>query len=299
MNRSHKSLMQTIAMYTWITVGFCFRFLFGNLYGVLVTMVIVRAFSESLFGFPPYSTYELITWLYSLSDEMKVAIASSLVTVVGFFIAYASATANWKSQLLASIKLQASSDLNSFFTEVNSLVTDLEIYAQDVVKSLDVIRDSSDDNEKMFQASYFTELGQGIDIKRKRLVSMSIQVHHFEGKYSSLFISVPSVLPSFRRAASALNNVSSASWFYIPCAYRDDPNPVESYVSHIDRDKYESFIRSVNKNRILLSFYPGSAGGVLQSDVVPFNVFSLVNLFKNSKLLHGVFDEVRRAKKDG
>ncbi|MHC5791763.1 hypothetical protein ACYT6H_09220, partial [Streptococcus pyogenes] len=83
---------------------------------------------------------------------MKVAIASSLVTVVGFFIAYASATANWKSQLLANIKLQASSDLNSFFTEVNSLVTDLEIYAQDVVKSLDVIRDSSDDNEKMFQA---------------------------------------------------------------------------------------------------------------------------------------------------
>lgn len=74
-NRSHKSLMQTIAMYTWITVGFCFRFLFGNLYGVLVTMFIVRAFSESLFGFPPYSTYEVITWLYSLSDEMKVAIA--------------------------------------------------------------------------------------------------------------------------------------------------------------------------------------------------------------------------------
>ncbi|ETJ85781.1 hypothetical protein [Vibrio parahaemolyticus] len=223
MNRSHKSLMQTIAMYSWITVGFCFRFLFGNLYGVLVTMFIVRAFSESLFGFPPYSTYELITWLYS---------SSSLVTVVGFFIAYASA--NWKSQLLASIKLQASSDLNSFFTEVNSLVTDLEIYAQDIVKSLDVIRDSSDENEKMFQASYFTELGQEIDIKRKRLVSMSIQVHHFEGKYSSLFISVPSVLPSFKRAASALNNVSSASWFYIPCAYRDDPNPVESYVSQID-----------------------------------------------------------------
>ncbi|GLR04451.1 hypothetical protein GCM10007906_20390 [Vibrio hyugaensis] len=230
---------------------------------------------------------------------MKVAIASSLVTVIGFFIAYASATANWKSQLLASIKLQASSDLNSFFTEVNSLITDLEIYAKDVIKSLDIIRSSTDENEKMFQASYLTQRGQEIDIKRKRLVSLSIQVHHFEGKYSSLFISVPSVLQSFRKAASALDDVSSVSWFYIPCAYRDDPHPVESYVNQIGKDKYEAFIRSVEKNRVLLSFYPGSAGGVLQSDVVPFNVFSLFNMFKNSRLFHSVFDEVRRAKKEG
>ncbi|MCX8788122.1 MULTISPECIES: hypothetical protein [Vibrio harveyi group] len=299
MNKSHKSVMQTIAMYAWITFAFCCRFLLGNLYGVLITTLILRTFSESIFGFPPYTLYELTGWLYSLSEEMKVAIASSLVTVIGFFIAYASATANWKSQLLASIKLQASSDLNSFFTEVNSLITDLEIYAKDVIKSLDIIRSSTDENEKMFQASYLTQRGQEIDIKRKRLVSLSIQVHHFEGKYSSLFISVPSVLQSFRKAASALDDVSSVSWFYIPCAYRDDPHPVESYVNQIGKDKYEAFIRSVEKNRVLLSFYPGSAGGVLQSDVVPFNVFSLFNMFKNSRLFHSVFDEVRRAKKEG
>lgn len=256
-------------------------------------------FSEYLFGFPPYSYYELIDWIAKLSEGMKVAIVSSLVTVIGFFIAYASATANWKSQLLANIKLQASGEINSFFTEVGSLVTDCEIYASDVIKSIEEIKSSSNEEEQLFHVSYLTERGQEIDLKRKRLVALSIQVHQFTGKYANLFISVPKVQSNFDTAAKALNDVATKTWFTIPFLYKESVNPINSYLEQINKDKLQYFIDTAQKNRVLLSFYPGSAGGVLQSDVVPFNGFSLLNMIRRSKILHDVFEDLRKAKKNG
>ncbi|MCG7588718.1 hypothetical protein [Photobacterium sp. OFAV2-7] len=261
-------------------------------------MLAVRYFSESIFGYPAYSFSELMEWLRSLSDEMKVAIASSLVTVIGFLVAYASATANWKSQVLANIKLQAWGELNAFFTEVGSLVTDCEIYATESIEAASKIRKSKDKHEKLFLVSYQYSRGQEIELKRKRLVAMSIQVHQFTGKYANLFFSVPKVQSNFDIASQALTEVASKTWFNIPLAYAEDTDPVTTFLKQIDEDKLNDFKSTVDKNRMLISFLPGSAGGILQSGVVPFNGFSLLNMYRRSKELHNAFEELRKAKQN-
>ncbi|MDL2044902.1 hypothetical protein MT371_25675, partial [Vibrio parahaemolyticus] len=144
MSSKYVPIVKTTLFYVCISFGVCARFLLGNLYGVLITMFIIRHFSEALLGYPAYSFEELMVWLDALSNEMKIAIVSSLVTVIGFLVAYASATSNWKSQLLANIKLQASGELNAFFTEVGSLVTDCEIYADETIEVSEQIRKSKD-----------------------------------------------------------------------------------------------------------------------------------------------------------
>ncbi|MCU8395839.1 hypothetical protein M2G63_21090 [Vibrio vulnificus] len=298
MSQKYGSLIKTAFFYIIVSAGVCSRFLLGNIYGVLLTLLTVRYFSEDLFGYPPFSYSELIDWIYSLSGEMKVAIVSSLVTVVGFLVAYASATSNWKSQLLANIKLQAWSELNAFFAEVGTLVTDCDIYASEVLEASEKIRKSKNNNEKLFLVSYQNSRGHEIDLKRKRLVAMSIQVHQFTGRYANLFTSMPSVQENFDVAAKALNEVTSKSWFNIPVAYPEDTDPVTTFLQQVNETQLLDYKSSVDKNRILLSFYPGSAGGQLQSGIVPINGVSLFNMLKRSKQLYFTFEELRKAKRD-
>ncbi|EGQ9467415.1 hypothetical protein C4H03_RS15710 [Vibrio parahaemolyticus] len=298
MSSKYVPIVKTILFYICISFGVCARFLLGNLYGVLITMFVIRHFSEALLGYPAYSFEELMAWLDALSNEMKIAIVSSLVTVIGFLVAYASATSNWKSQLLANIKLQASGELNSFFTEVGALVTDCEIYADETIETSEKIRKSKDNHEKLFLVSYQNGRGHEIDLKRKRLVAMSIQVHQFTGKYANLFLSVPRVQSNFDTAAKALNEVASKTWFNIPVSYPEDTDPITTFLKQVNEEQLKVFKASVEKNRIFLSFYPGSAGGILQSGVVPFNGFSLFNMYRRIKELHSAFEELRKAKQD-
>lgn len=298
MSQKYSSFFKTAFFFILVSFGVCTRFLLGNLYGVLVTMFVIRYNSEFLFGYPAYSFDELMVWLYALTDEMKIAIVSSLVTVVGFLVAYASATSNWRSQMLANVKLQASGELNAFFTEVGSLVTDCEIYASEALDTSDKVRKSKNKQEKLFLVSYQNGRGHEIDLKRKRLVAMSIQVHQFTGKYANLFLSMPWIQSNFDVAAKALNDVASKTWFSIPYAYPDDPDPVTTFLKQIDEQQLDNFKSSVAKNRILLSFYPGSAGGQLQSGIVPFNSISLFNLSRRVKEMYVTFEELRKAKHD-
>lgn len=298
MTQKYSSMFKTAFFFILVSFGVCTRFLLGNLYGVLVTMLVIRYNSEFLLGYPAYSFDELLAWLYTLSDEMKIAIVSSLVTVVGFLVAYASATSNWRSQMLANVKLQASGELNAFFTEVGSLVTDCEIYVSEALDTSEKVRKSKNKQEKLFLVSYQNGRGHEIDLKRKRLVAMSIQVHQFTGKYASLFLSMPWIQSNFDVAAKALNDVASKTWFSIPQAYPDDPDPVTTFLKQIDEQQMNNFKTSVAKNRIFLSFYPGSAGGQLQSGIVPFNSVSLFNLSRRVKELYVTFEELRKAKLD-
>ncbi len=92
--------------------------------------------------------------------------------------------------------------------------------------------------------------------------------------------------------------MASKTWFSIPYAYPDDPDPVTTFLKQIDEQQLENFKSSVAKNRILLSFYPGSAGGQLQSGIVPFNSISLFNLSRRVKEMYVTFEELRKAKHD-
>ncbi len=291
------SYLKTVFFYVFVSLSVCIRFLIGNLYGIVITLMIVRYFSESLFGYPAYSFQELLVWGWGLSDEMKIAISSSLVTVIGFLVAYASATSNWKSQLLANIKLQAWGELNSFFTEVNSIISALDVYASQSLEASNKLRTSKNHQEKLSLVSYLNSRSYEIDAKQKRLVALSIQVHDFTGKYANLFISVPLVKSNFDVAARALGDITSRTWFTVPHAYPEDTDPVTTYLIQIDEDKMKQFRDIVEQKRALITFYPGSAGGVLQSGVVPINAFSLLNLFKGVKVVHYSFEEIRKAKK--
>ena len=119
--------------YACATISFIYRFLFGNIYGILITCLVVYNYSEFLFGTTPLSFDGLIHWAVTQSESTKVALLTATITVVGFLIAYATATSNWRSQLLANLKVQAAGEIEVFFVECSKLATDCKIYATAIV----------------------------------------------------------------------------------------------------------------------------------------------------------------------
>lgn len=161
--------------YTFVTVGFLYRFFFGSIFGIFLTALVLYYYSESLFGITPMDLNGLMGWVVIQSESTKSAILGALITVVGFLIAYATATANWKSQLLANLKVQAAGEIEVFFAECSKLATDCEIYASALIEAVDKIQKGCPAEEAVFLAYYNRDQGQVFLQKRQRLVSLGAE----------------------------------------------------------------------------------------------------------------------------
>lgn len=244
-------------------------------------------FTPVLFGYEPFDFQELILWFDKTSESIKSAILSSIITVLGFLIAYATATANWKSQLLAQIKLEAAGEIEKLFAEASDLATELCIYAESLVESVDKIQKGCSESEAEFSVQYQRERALELKEKRERFCDLSVNVHDLSGKYSNLLMSTPGVTSEFEAAKSALKNINEKVWFNFPVYIANDPNPIQSFVNQVNIQDCMNYVSVVNANQTELGFSAGSIRGNFMSTVVGFNFWTLFSLFANHRQFYG------------
>jgi hypothetical protein len=105
-----------------------FRFLIGNVFGLLITSVLLY-FGTSIFGeSKPFNFAQLILWIDGLPIDSKTSAVASVLTIVGFLIAFQTATASWKAEALANLKSHVAAEIEQFFSEASRLTSDAEIY---------------------------------------------------------------------------------------------------------------------------------------------------------------------------
>ncbi|MFM4972062.1 hypothetical protein ACEUCG_11040 [Aeromonas veronii] len=110
-------LLLTILFYLFITFFYILQFFIGNIYGIFILVLFLYFEADELFSITPYTPEQLLLWFSSQSESTITALLSTIITVIGFMLTYATATANWKGQLLANLKLQAAGELDVFFSE--------------------------------------------------------------------------------------------------------------------------------------------------------------------------------------
>jgi len=269
--------------YIFITIAFLYRFLFGNIYGILITLLVVHHYSDLLFGVTPLGLDGVMDWFITQSESTKATLLASIVTVVGFLIAYATATANWKSQLLANLKVQAAGEIEVFFAECTKISTDCQLYAKGLIEAVDKIQKGCNAQEADFLASYNRDQSQKFLQQRQRLVSLSIEVHRLQGKYSTLLISSQGLISGLNMAATALEKIVDKVWIYVPFHIQCDPDPVQSFVNQVNITECTELKNSVDDNHGELNFSSGGVRGNLMSTVVGFNLWSLIYLYKEHR----------------
>ena len=277
--------------YGFITIMYLVKFLIGNIYGIFLLSLIVYFKSDSLFGYDPYSFDQLMLWLVSQSEATKTALLGSFITVIGFMLAYATATANWKGQLLANLKLQAAGELDVFFSEYSKLATDCEIYSSALAEAVDKIQKNCSVDEAVFLSNYNRDEGQIFMQKRQRLIAMGIDVHGFQGRYSSLLISAPGLKSSLDSAITAVSSINDKLWINVPFHIQGDENVVQTFVNQVNVADCMALSSSVDSHYGELNFSAGSVRGNLMSTVVGFNIWTIFHLYRQSNEFYATIKE--------
>jgi hypothetical protein len=270
---------------------FLTRFFFGNIYGIFILALLGYFKADALFGVTPYNFEQLMLWLISQSESTKNALLSSFITVMGFMLAYATATANWKGQLLANLKLQAAGELDVFFSEFSKLASDCEIYASALVEAVDKIQKGCHIDDAVFLADYNRNQGQVFIQKRQRLIAMGIDVHSFKGRYSALLLSAPGLKSSLDSATAAVSSINEKLWINVPFHIQSDANVIQTFVNQVNVVDCLSLKAAVNTHHGELNFSAGSVRGNLMSTVVGFNIWTIYNLYRQSSDVYAAIKE--------
>lgn len=277
--------------YAFITFMFLLRFLIGNVYGIFLLCIIFYRNCATLIGITPFGFDELMHWLVIQTVTTKTAILSSFITVIGFMLAYATATANWKGQLLANIKLQAAGEIDVFFSEFSKLATDCNIYASALAEAVDKIQKNCSIEEAIFLANYNRDQGQIFIQKRQRLIAMGIDVYGFQGRYSTLLISAPGLKSGLVSATKAVEEINDKLWLNVPFHIQEDSNVVQTFVNQVNVADCLALSRAVESNHGELNFSSGSVRGNLMSTVIGFNLWSMFHLYREHKSFYETIND--------
>lgn len=266
--------------YWFITCAFIMRFFIANLYGMFFLALGLYYYSDSLWGVKAYTFPQLIDWFVTQSEGTKTALLSSMVTVIGFMIAYATATYNWKAQALSQLRMQAAGEIDAFFAQCTKLTTDCQVYADALVAAVNKIQKECTIEEAMFLAHYNRNQVQPFLQQRQQLASLGIEVHRLQGRYTGLLVLTPGLKSNMELAIKALTNITEKVWFHVPFHIDGDQNPIQTFINQVNVNDCIVFSKAANNNFGQLNFTSGSVRGHLQSTVVGFSLWSLLFLFR-------------------
>jgi hypothetical protein len=274
------------------------RYIFGSMWGLLCLSIILYINSENILGTKPITLYELCMLFFSLSESMKAAIVSSLITIIGFIAAYATASSNWKAQLKGTIKAEASFECVQFFKEAHSMITQCDIYANSLKSTVEKIQSDNPKSELLFHTNYDRKKAKEFILNREGIVAKSINSHTFLAKYNSILINTNGVQSNLDLAISSLTVISRDIWFTIPYDVTEDDDQISTFVSQIDIDSLDRFLKTVKEHHNALSFHPSAAAAVLMDPIVGSSWNMLMILFKVKKVLWEKMSEIYYKKMD-
>lgn len=277
-----------------MTVLITLRFFLGRLYGIFALCVLIYYFCDDLFGFSPFTFPELINWFEYQGEGTKNAILGAIITVLGFMIAYASTSQNWKAQELVKLKLKAADEIESYVAECSNLLNKAVMYAEwlmhvenDITKGIDVgLAD--------FLVKQNKEMSMEFIATRKSLSERAIAVYQLQSRHSNLLNMTFGLDDEMEKITACINKIMKGIWFPTPIDLNANSNPVSIFINQLTPHKKSimEFIETANKHSIQMNGCAGSITGSLRAEIISFNNAGLRYMLKRRREL-GQFLELR------
>jgi hypothetical protein len=269
-----------VYMMTIITI----RFFLGQLYGVFILSIVMYYFCYDLFGFNPFTFLQLVDWFYLQEEGTKNAILGAIITVIGFMIAYASTSQNWKAQELVKLKLKAADEIENYATKCTDLIIKTNTYASWLMDSIDMV------SRNPAETDVFLKLNKESSIKfltnRQDLIEHSISVHTLRGRHTSILNLRMGASDEMNKFIESLMDITDNIWFSIPLETSSNPEYAAANIfSHINKDEVYKFIAAVEKHGETVAASAGMICGSLRSDIIIYNLSGLRFVNKERKKL--------------
>jgi hypothetical protein len=274
-------MVKSICIKIFVVSLYLIHLLVGRLYGIFALSIIMYYSATSIGLSQPFTAHDLISWLYELPEGYKTTVFTSLLTIVGFLIAFSIGSTQQKQQFLTQMKLEVASDIEEFFNEASRKSTDAKIYAEYLLKIAGIIEKREDQNSIDYHLYNVVNETHKFLQAREILKSKSVEVHRFQGKYSLVLASTWGVTKQLDMAINAFIEITERMWFPTPLFFQETPNKETVFMNHIDKAKCQNFIDIYEKNYSIMNSTTGGLRGRLLSPITGMNFSFIMALLKS------------------
>lgn len=283
----------TRLLFLFAPIALLKRFLFGTVFGSLLSALALY-WAMSTFGESrPFTADQLAIWFSDLPIESKTSIAASLLTVLGFVIAFHTATVYWKEQTRTTLRIAAAEEIEHFFDEVARRTVDAQIYADSVISETTKAHASGFNPESVAAIDRLIANAPAFLELRQRLTAMSVEVHRIPGKHYSLLLSLGGAVTALEDCAGAFSEIAAAMWVHVPVVAPQHPNRTAAFVYEIDLQKWRNLSACCERNYSFISGLVAAIRGSLLTPIAEFNFAALRHLLTNRTQFADALSEVR------
>lgn len=280
--------------YFYIVFGYILRFFFMSPPGLLLVSMILYCNAKTYIGSVPLTLEQLFYVISGLDKEYKVALLTSFVTIVGFAIAFHTATINWRNQMRSQLMLNVSAEIEGFFAGVSNAMTTLEIHAESLIDSVNKIQGGMSMRDAAFEVDFNQDQQQKYLHARSFISEAASEVHRLIGRNHNALASNWGALPALHRAAKALSDVSSKMWIHLPIIKAGEPNRVQIFINQVNVDQCRELVRACEASNGIISGLTGGVRGQLQASVIGINLSSLAGLVVKRKDFRKAIEEFHK-----
>jgi hypothetical protein len=286
------------AMVYAMPISLFLRWLLNSLGGALTLLISVWLYMHFFSETKPWGGYELAIWIDELHHEAKTGVLTALVTVVGFTVAFQTATVAWKTQALDQLKFRLADEIEKFFGETSTLVNELTLYAERLIEVKSEIDQKGVNAGTSFAVQRIVDQAPKFAGARERLSELDVEVHGIAGRNLGLLSSMAGAPEYLNEAISALGEITDVMWLpVLPVSQADQAITVGAFTNYTSVEKYEKLIQVCEHFLPLITGGSGALVGALRQTVVTTNVHSINYMRKNRTLFEGAFSKLDEARK--
>jgi len=281
----------------YIILRLILHFFIANIYGIGILFAIFYFFSHHITGVQPFNPIELIDWFAEQSDTLKALLVSSLVTVTGFLIAFQSATKNWKDQLVANIRVQASNDIDVVYTRINELISSINMYVDDNLKILSKIKNNAASIEIDSSLKFVLSKTDKFLSERQELSLLSSRAFQLGSRYSMIFFLSQNTFDMLERINESVGKVTDKMWILAPTIDINNPGYLKHYLWYVEEEKYKELSLQCNESHSYIAGMAGAVRGKLTANIFGVNLSMLFNIIRKGKLFVDFWSDLKKIDK--
>lgn len=264
-----------------LIVIFVARLAFGTLIGIFFLSWILYIGLPYFTSIEPWDLKQLVLWFDELGNDAKVGLASSLVTVLGFFIALHITMLSWRRQTSATMRMAAADAIDAVISEVNEILLRIALFTEAAAKETLSTRDQGLPPESVTMLSVLSEQITEFRANRQRLLQLEQEVIALPPRHAILFLPLSGIEAALDAVAQNLSTVTQKVFVQAPTGGTGHPDHRRHFFDLVDPVKYKELAEASITARDNIATIQGGIRGALWSPMLEINSVSFGRIVRH------------------
>jgi hypothetical protein len=263
-----------------VLMVFVLKFLFGTVIGSLFLAWLLYTTAPYWLGVQPWNLSEFLFWFSQLSNEAKIGLASSLVTVLGFFIALHTTMHSWRRQTASELRMSAADNIYRVISEVNAVILQVQLFAETTAREVQQVRVQNLSLDASPILSVLSEEVLVFRANRQRLLKLQQEAIDLAARYSVLFLPIWGMEGALEAINQNIAAVTKVLWIPAPAGGTDHPEHRTQLMAQVDLEMYQELADACEKARNQIAGLQGGLCGTLMSPIMELNAVALSRILR-------------------